>query len=153
MVKEEWILLIVFSFAILGLCGGLWFYTNFKIDATKNQLVNAIDEYEKKAKEEKEEVLEKGEKLDALIVDKSSKTNSSAGTVSSIPTMIGGTMVTMGVSSPGTSSTYYTLKIYADEKNYDITVPKNLYNQKQIGSYIKIKLYKDKVELLEGELD
>ena len=54
----------------------------------------------------------------------------------------------MSGATPGVTTENYYIKIYADEKNYDITVPKEVYDQKQVGLRIPIKLYKDKIELL-----
>ncbi len=64
------------------------------------------------------------------------------------PVVIGSVVYSMPTTSPGSESTDYYLKIYADDKNYNISVPLTLYEEKQVGSRLKIKLYKDKIEIL-----
>lgn len=120
----------------------------FALHHYKDQVVTKAEEVEEKAKKEKEEVLKNGKEIDALIIDKSKESYSSGASVSVTPIIIGSAVYSMPTSTPGVESTYYYLKIYADDKNYNISVPSSLYNEKQIGSHIKIKLYKDKIEIL-----
>ncbi|MFA1782344.1 hypothetical protein ACDX77_18905 [Bacillus velezensis] len=109
-------------------------------------LLNIV--YDQKAKVI-EETLKKGIEINALIVDKDVYESNDVGHIDIMPFVIGSTIYSMPVSSPGSNSTSYSLRIYAEDKNYDITVPKQLYTRKQIGSKLKVKLYKEKIELLE----
>lgn len=140
---------LVIAFLLL-LCGGLYWMVH-ETDETLAKMDKDIKSFTEKAAEEvrieKEKVLKKGKKLDALVIDKYSTTDSSMDfTVT--PVVIGGGIYMMSGAAPGVTTENYYIKIYADEKNYDITVPKEVYDQKQVGLRIPIKLYKDKIELL-----
>ncbi|MEK4692357.1 hypothetical protein [Bacillus sp. FSL W8-1202] len=135
---------------LLFLCGGFYWMVH-ETDETLTKMDKDFKSITEKAAEEarieKENVLKKGKKLDALVIDKYSTTDSSMDfTVT--PVVIGGGTYMMSAATPGASTESYYIKIYADEKNYDITVPKEVYDQKQVGLRIPIKLYKDKIELL-----
>lgn len=135
---------------LLFWCGGFYWMIH-ETDETITKMDKDIKSITEKAAEEarieKENVLKKGKKLEALVIDKYSTTDSSIDfTVT--PVVIGGGIYTMSAATPGVTTESYYIKIYADEKNYDITVPKEVYDQKQVGVRIPIKLYKDKIELL-----
>ncbi len=138
------IYLAVLSLGAAAFCGLL----NIGYDQ-KAKVIQAVEDYEKKEKEEREETLKKGIEINALIVDKDVYESNDVGHIDIMPFVIGSTIYSMPVSSPGSNSTSYSLRIYAEDKNYDITVPKQLYTRKQIGSKLKVKLYKEKIELLE----
>lgn len=135
----------VVSLGAAALCGLL----NFGYDYQKAKVIQGFEDFEKKEKEEREETLKKGIEIDALIVDKDVYESNDVGHIDIMPFVIGSTTYSMPVSSPGSNSTSYSIRIYAEDKNYDITVPKQLYTRKQIGSKLKVKLYKEKIELLE----
>lgn len=120
----------------------------YKVQENYIQFNQQVHELKEKAKKEKEEVLKKGKEVDALVIDKSKNTYSSSASVSVTPVVIGSVVYSMPTTSPGSESTDYYLKIYADDKNYNISVPLTLYEEKQVGSRLKIKLYKDKIEIL-----
>ncbi|MFB6499886.1 hypothetical protein [Bacillus haynesii] len=130
-------------FAIV--CSGWLLHKTHKKD---EQIKQQVHELEEKAEKEKEEVLKRGKEVDALVIDKSKNTYSSGDSVSVMPVVVGGAVYSIPTTSPGIESTNYYLKIYADDKNYNISVPLTLYDEKQVGSRLKIKLYKDKIEIL-----
>nr|WP_172688860.1 hypothetical protein [Bacillus subtilis]APB62373.1 hypothetical protein pBS72_1040 [Bacillus subtilis] len=141
--------------AIISLgCAAACGFSDYAFNAAKDykdKAIKIVEDLEKKEKEEKEETLKKGIETDALIVDKEEYESDIPGSVSIMPFVIGSTIYSMPISSPGSSSTSYCLRIYAEDKNYDITVPEQLYERKQVGSRLKVKVYKEKIELLEDE--
>ncbi|WP_312476790.1 hypothetical protein [Neobacillus sp.] len=139
---------IFLSISFICLCGLGLFVLNLSTQMWASEAGDKADklvvEMERREKAEREETLKKGIDIDidALIVDKSKESHSST---SLMPVIIGGT--TYPIATPEIDNSYY-LKIYAEDKNYDIAVPKNLYDKKQIGTHIEIKLYNNRIEVL-----
>mgnify|MGYP001114344492 CR=1 FL=1 len=104
--------------------------------------IAAIEAYIKDKNEE--EVLNNGIKLSALLVDKKELIDYDTDL---LPVFIGNTL--MVIPTDESERAKYSFKIYAKDKNYDIEVNENFYNSKSIGESINIKLYKDKIVLLE----
>ncbi|MGG3102032.1 hypothetical protein ABEP12_01890 [Bacillus velezensis] len=139
-----------FMAALCGLCGVFIGFSN-SVDGFVDNVEKILDDADKEEKAEREEILKKGIETEALIVDKEVFKSNDAGSISIMPFVVGSTIYSMPISSPGSSSTSYGLRIYAEDKNYDITVPERLYERKQVGSRLKVKVYKEKIELLENE--
>lgn len=142
--------IMLISCCMAALCGVFIGFSN-SVDETVDNVEKILDDADKKVKAEREEILKKGIETEALIVDKEVFKSEDAGSMSIMPFVVGTTIYSMPISSPGSSSTSYCLRIYAEDKNYDITVPEQLYERKQVGSRLKVKVYKEKLELLEDE--
>ncbi|AQS42454.1 hypothetical protein LSG23_20280 (plasmid) [Bacillus velezensis] len=145
--SANWIVIGLVGVGMLMFCA-LPFISYHGIESYKDNVEKKVREVEEKEKKEKEEVLKNGKEVDALIIDKSKESYSSGSSVSVTPIVIGGSVYSMPTSTPGIESTNYYFKLYVDDKNYDISVPSSLFNEKSIGTHIKIKLYKDKIEIL-----
>lgn len=149
-------ILIVILYIVLGAVGiGGAYYLNYSMEQqTEQQIVNFSEKTEKfqeAQKKEKEEILKKGQEISALIIDKNKTEELQSDSLTTfMPVFINGsaTMIPMNTNSYS-STNNYALKIYADEKNYNIVIPESLYKAKSIGDKLKIKLYKDKIELME----
>lgn len=102
----------------------------------------AIDSYVEGRNEE--EVINKGVNLSALVIDKKEIKESNTDLM---PVFIGSTL--MVIPSDGPESSAYTLKLYANDKNYQIEVNKEFFNSKTIGDSINIKLLDDRIVLLD----
>ncbi|MEI4719194.1 hypothetical protein WAG26_28530 [Bacillus cereus] len=80
---------------------------------------------------EKEKQLVEGVHKEVLVVDKDKRTSSTGG----------------GIPGTSISSTKYSLKIYVNEKLYDIDVDSSYYDKAEIGSMIKATEYKNELVL------
>ncbi|MGG4263731.1 hypothetical protein [Peribacillus simplex] len=102
---------------------------------------------------EKEEILKNGELISALIIDKKKiddTTNHNSTTFT--PVIMGSTIMMLPMNSESSyTSSEYSLKIYANEKNYNIIVPEAIYKAKSVGDKMNIKLYKNKIEIIDSK--
>ncbi|MCA1066159.1 hypothetical protein QTG56_25165 (plasmid) [Rossellomorea sp. AcN35-11] len=126
---------------------------HYSFGVLEDTTISAIELYEKleaEEKKEKEEAIEKGIDVSALIIDKKVIEHSATSApLAFFPVYINNNMFTVTTSGYPNGGSYRThsLKIYAKEKNYDIQVPESIYQAKGIGDKLDIKLYKDKIVL------
>ena len=80
---------------------------------------------------DREKQLAEGVHREVLVVDKDKRTSSTGG----------------GTPGTFTSSTKYSLKIYVNDKLYDIDVDSSRYDKAEIGSMIKAIEYKNELRL------
>jgi hypothetical protein len=112
-----------------------------------NELLEVAKKEKINEKRQKEIALEKGISLNALIIDKKEIILKEASTLGFFPIQISSTSTMLPTTIAGSENSKLSFRIYANDKNYDIEVPKSLYQSKSIGDYLKIKLYKDRIVL------
>ncbi|MFL0364558.1 hypothetical protein ACH0BF_16260 [Pseudobacillus sp. 179-B 2D1 NHS] len=125
-------------------------------DYTGDSYKEAINDIGKTANESKEEaerleaeILRKGKDAEALVIDKKEVNNSTADQLMMTPFMVGNMTLTTASIIPGTTSSNYSLKLYVDEQNYNIAVPRDIFEKKSIGSKMRVKIFEDRLLSLE----
>ncbi|MEI2357875.1 hypothetical protein [Mesobacillus zeae] len=129
------------TFVIITL---LFSFILFKVNDAFENLSNDLIDLARKEEAKKAETLEKGLTLNALVIDKEQIHNNQTTSMPLPP--INGVMMT---TTTGSSSDEYYLKLYVNETNYNIPVSEELFKEKKIGSKLKVKVFKDQIELVE----
>lgn len=117
------------------------------ITSFSNSIFGSAAEHYKEIDRMRQEVLENGIEVEALIVDKDKLTDKELGT-NITPVYINGTLIPI-YSNHTNSSTNYVLKLYAEDQIHEVVVPHELYDSSRIGSKLPVKVYDNRIELLQ----